>query len=175
MDENPDVHNHHQKFQVPNGATEPYKANLGEGFFPYISRIHTAYIGEDSSIVGTWNVWWSSWPKVKVSLESSRNSPVNCNDSKSPGVEQLCGLCLCWGLNPYSIGPECSLICKGRSKLVGPVEVAGLVKVKPPFFLRLRHKINRLVVSKHLVVISPHLQGGPPSSYNLGYNSIYRW
>ena len=53
VDENQDVHNHHQKFQVPNGATEPYKANLGEGFFPYISRIHTAYIGEDSSIVGT--------------------------------------------------------------------------------------------------------------------------
>ena len=26
--------------------------------FPYISRIHTAYIGEDSSILGTWNVWW---------------------------------------------------------------------------------------------------------------------
>ena len=27
--------------------------------FPYISRIHTAYIGEDSSISGAWNVWWS--------------------------------------------------------------------------------------------------------------------
>ena len=26
--------------------------------FLYISRIHTAYIGEDSSILGTWNVWW---------------------------------------------------------------------------------------------------------------------
>ena len=26
--------------------------------FPYISRIHTAYIGEDSSILGTWNLWW---------------------------------------------------------------------------------------------------------------------
>ena len=30
--------------------------------FPYISRIHTAYIGEDTSILGTWNVWWKgSW------------------------------------------------------------------------------------------------------------------
>ena len=28
------------------------------GFYPYIRRIHTAYIGEDSSILGTWNVWW---------------------------------------------------------------------------------------------------------------------
>ena len=27
--------------------------------FPYISRIHTAYIGEDFSILGTWNVWWN--------------------------------------------------------------------------------------------------------------------
>ena len=26
-------------------------------FFPYISRIHTAYMGEDFSILGTWNVW----------------------------------------------------------------------------------------------------------------------
>ena len=25
--------------------------------FPYISRIHTAYIGEDSSILGTWSGW----------------------------------------------------------------------------------------------------------------------
>ena len=32
-----------------------YKAILGVGFrvFPYISRIHTAYIGDDSSILGT--------------------------------------------------------------------------------------------------------------------------
>ena len=28
--------------------------------FPYISRIHTAYIGEDSSILGTWKVWWNN-------------------------------------------------------------------------------------------------------------------
>ena len=26
---------------------------FGDGFSPYISRIHTAYIGEDSSILGT--------------------------------------------------------------------------------------------------------------------------
>ena len=57
---------------------------------------------------------------------------------------------------------------------MGPVEVAGLVKVKPCFFWGCGNKINRLVVSKHLVVISPHLQGGPPTSYNLGYNLIIR-
>ena len=34
------------------GFPEPYKAILG-WVFPYISRIHTAYIGEDSSILGT--------------------------------------------------------------------------------------------------------------------------
>ena len=35
--------------------------------FPYISRIHTAYIGEDSSILGTWNVWWwlVNYPKTR--------------------------------------------------------------------------------------------------------------
>ena len=32
---------------------------LGVGKLPHRSRIHTAYIGEDSSILGTWNVgWW---------------------------------------------------------------------------------------------------------------------
>ena len=35
-----------------------FSAVLGMGKLPYISRIHTAYIGEDSSILGTWNVWW---------------------------------------------------------------------------------------------------------------------
>ena len=34
---------------IPGAGTEP-KAVLGGGFFSYISRIHTAYIGEDSSI-----------------------------------------------------------------------------------------------------------------------------
>ena len=31
---------------------------LGVGKLPHRSRIHTAYIGEDSSILGTWNVRW---------------------------------------------------------------------------------------------------------------------
>ena len=35
---------------IPGGGTEP-KAVLGGGFFSYISRIHTADIGEDSSIL----------------------------------------------------------------------------------------------------------------------------
>ena len=36
-------------------------ADFGGGFsLPYISRIHTAYIGEDSSILGTWNGWWKN-------------------------------------------------------------------------------------------------------------------
>ena len=47
-----------KSFSYQNGGfPEPYKAIVGVGF-PYISRIHTAYIGEDSSILGTWNVWW---------------------------------------------------------------------------------------------------------------------
>ena len=32
-------------------------AYFGVGF-PYIARIHTAYIGFHTSILGTWNVWW---------------------------------------------------------------------------------------------------------------------
>ena len=37
-----------------------FSAILGGGVgFPYITRIHTAYIGEDSSILGTWNA--DSW------------------------------------------------------------------------------------------------------------------
>ena len=40
-----------------NAGTEPCKAMLGAGF-PHISRTSTAYIGEDSSIFGAWNVWW---------------------------------------------------------------------------------------------------------------------
>ena len=31
---------------------------LGGWGFPHISRRHTAYIGEDSSTLSTWNVWW---------------------------------------------------------------------------------------------------------------------
>ena len=51
-----------QKFQVP--KMEGF-LNLSSRLFwgweklPYISRIHTASIGEDSSILGAWNVWWS--------------------------------------------------------------------------------------------------------------------
>ena len=29
------------------------------GGFSLTQALHTAYIGEDSSILGTWNVWWS--------------------------------------------------------------------------------------------------------------------
>ena len=51
----------HQEFQVPKmeGFLKLiFRLFLGMGKLPYISRIHTAYIGEDSSILGTWNVWW---------------------------------------------------------------------------------------------------------------------
>ena len=34
-------------------------AILGVEVLRYITRKHTAYIGEDSSILGTWNVWWN--------------------------------------------------------------------------------------------------------------------
>ena len=43
----------HQEFQVPKlEVLNLIRLFWGWGF-PYISRIHTAYIGEDSSILGT--------------------------------------------------------------------------------------------------------------------------
>ncbi len=48
----------HQEFQVPQIELLNLIRLFWGWVFPYISRIHTAYIGEDSSILGTWNVWW---------------------------------------------------------------------------------------------------------------------
>ena len=45
-------HNH-QKFQVPKIEVLSLKMLFWGWGFPYITRIHTAYIGEDSSILGT--------------------------------------------------------------------------------------------------------------------------
>ena len=36
-------------------------AVLGVGKLPYIGSIHTAYRGEDSSILGTWTCWVITW------------------------------------------------------------------------------------------------------------------
>ena len=51
-----------QEFQVPKmEALNLIRLFLGVGFplhKPYISRIHTAYMGEDASFLGTWNFWW---------------------------------------------------------------------------------------------------------------------
>ena len=50
----------HQWIQAPNfwGFPEPYFRLFRRWGFPYIGRIHTAYIGEGFSILGTWNVCW---------------------------------------------------------------------------------------------------------------------
>ena len=49
----------HWKFQVPRMEVLYLISGYFRGGFPVsISRIHTAYMGEDSSILGTWNVWW---------------------------------------------------------------------------------------------------------------------
>ena len=48
----------HQPFQVPKMEVLCLiRLFWGARGFPYISRIYTAYIGEDSSILGTWNSW----------------------------------------------------------------------------------------------------------------------
>ena len=43
----------HQEFQVPKMEVLTLIRLVWGWVFPYISRIHTAYIGEDSSILGT--------------------------------------------------------------------------------------------------------------------------
>ena len=48
----------HQTFQVPKMEVLNLIGLFLGWVFPYISRIHTAYIGEDSSILGSWKVWW---------------------------------------------------------------------------------------------------------------------
>ena len=56
--------NFHQEFQVPKmeGFLNLIFGHfLGVGF-PYISRIHTAYIGEDSSILGTTSMFGETFP-----------------------------------------------------------------------------------------------------------------
>ena len=54
------IHDIHQRIQVPTMEDSLYLIRLwiGGWGFPYIGRIHTAYIGEDSSILGTWTCWW---------------------------------------------------------------------------------------------------------------------
>ena len=49
----------HQKFQVPKmeGFLNLISGHFGVGFY-LTWALHTAYIGEDSSILGTWNVGW---------------------------------------------------------------------------------------------------------------------
>ena len=61
-----------------------YKAILGLGFFPYISRIHTAYIGEDSSILGSSRVWCrdpSPVDHLKLVVRSKGILPTCANNS----------------------------------------------------------------------------------------------
>ena len=43
----------HQEFQVPKMEVLNLIRPFWGWVFPYISRIHTAHIGEDSSILGT--------------------------------------------------------------------------------------------------------------------------
>ena len=50
----------HQRIQVPN-LEVLYLLRLFRGWgFPYINRIHTVCIREDSSILGSWIDWWTN-------------------------------------------------------------------------------------------------------------------
>jgi len=47
-----------------NAGTEAYQASLGVEF--PLRSLTSAYMGEDSSVLGTWNVWWRSMMVVGV-------------------------------------------------------------------------------------------------------------
>ena len=47
-------------------------AILRGGLFPHVSPIHAAYVGEDSSILGTWNAFW--WLNPTGSIPCSYSS-----------------------------------------------------------------------------------------------------
>ena len=67
---------YHQEFQVPKmeGFLKLIAGYLGGGWvFPYIS-LHTAYIGEDTFILGTSNVWWNS--RGWSSIEGDKNAII---------------------------------------------------------------------------------------------------
>ena len=58
--------------------------------FPYISRIHTAYFCEDSSILGSWNVWWSLPSTCRIRAPWLGYVVNNHGDRKPPN----------WGYSP---------------------------------------------------------------------------
>ena len=60
---------YHQEFQVPKMEVLNLIRPFWGCVFPYISRIHTAYIGEDSSNLGTSNLWWTYGCLIRGALE----------------------------------------------------------------------------------------------------------
>ena len=60
-----DSGSHNQKvLGAKNAGTEAYQAILGVEF--PLQSLTSAYMGEDSSVLGTWNVWWRSMMVVGV-------------------------------------------------------------------------------------------------------------
>ena len=65
---------HHQEFQVPKMEVLNLIRLFCGWVSSYISRIHTAFIGEDSSTLGTWSVEWGhhqshTLPETSKALE----------------------------------------------------------------------------------------------------------
>ncbi len=54
---------------------------FGGWVFPYISRIHTAYLGFRISILGTWNVGWLYDIPTTSTEKCSENRKVHWNDN----------------------------------------------------------------------------------------------
>ena len=45
---------------------------VGKLLYPYKPYLHTAYIGGDSSILGTWNVWWMMFMNMDLYITSKK-------------------------------------------------------------------------------------------------------
>ena len=74
-----------QNLQVPKTEVLHLTRLFWGWVFPYISRIHTAYIGKDSSILGTWNAWWHCFVDTRTLKACSQT--VDCYDKLSEAVE----------------------------------------------------------------------------------------
>ena len=98
----------HQEFQVPKMEVLNLIRLFWGWFFPYISRIHTAYIDEDPSILGTFvmfddgeTAWWNPWVGKRSSLQLGvcseqfghwKNTPLGWTEKSKMIMKQWGGL-----------------------------------------------------------------------------------